>query len=361
MNQLLFSPNQNSGIREDILDNIPRYLFRVVFPGSCGTANERWVQSGSASQQNRYLKEDIFSNLNYNKRKVTAHMLNSHLRWWPNSGVDDNFVSWTSSLLFAIQYIYYQYWSNWDVWDLTGIHLYVIDTAQFPRGTFMRDMDLINVFCGVDDSLKDFKRMRTGPKYYFGEYLSQGALKVENKCQMIAADILFEHDRLRRIQPQFGDINIRMRGEHAEWANEVIRLRGAIWRPRVTPSYWEEEMRDRLEAIKEIINHVEDGWKLPIAIYLAAFIGSESLICPAYGYETAYDNIFFAYFRSPSFSGTSSIYPNEEQDYLSAPYQSIGKIRKISALRTSLLPHTECLNWRTCKGWFARYITTPNS
>ncbi|CAI7616053.1 unnamed protein product [Penicillium bialowiezense] len=311
LEQLLFSPKKNSAITEDILDNIPRYLFRVVSPGSRGTADERWVRSGSASQHKSSSKEDIFSNLNHMKRKVTAHMLNSHLRWWPDYGADDDFVSWTSSLLFAIQYIYYQDGRNWNVSDLTDIHLYVIDTEQFPRGTFIRDMDLINIFCGVDVSLEEFKklRLRDGARYYFGEYLSQGALKIENKCQIISADIMFERHRLRRIQPEFAEIDSAIASGNHGWVKEVIRLREAIWRTQMIPTYSFVEMRDRLEAIEEIIDTVGNHWKFPIAIYLASLIGSESSID---GCETAFDNIFFSYFRSAPFRGGSSIYLNEE-------------------------------------------------
>ncbi|OJJ45211.1 hypothetical protein ASPZODRAFT_167684 [Penicilliopsis zonata CBS 506.65] len=287
---------QDSGTSE--IDNVPSYLFRVASPLSYGETNERWVLSESVYQNRSSSTEDIFSNLDNEKRTRVAEMLNLHLRWWPQNGdQQDNFVSWTSSLLFAIQYIYYRHLSRRDGSDLADIKLYVIDTARFPRGTFIRDMDLIDIFCESDESLKDFQSLRQRPDYYFGEYLSQGALEIKNKCQVIPAEILFEQGRLRRIQPQFAELQPARGRARPEWAKEVIRLRRTIY-PNNLPVLSLEDMLARLEAIEEIIHHVAPDWRFPIAIYLAALMGSESLI---EGKEMVNDSTFFSYFRSKSF------------------------------------------------------------
>lgn len=310
LENLPFSPQADSGMAKTALDdNIPRYLFRVVSPNSHGYTDERWVRSMSAHQNRSSSMEDIFTNLDREKRTNIARALNSHLQWCSKCEVEDNFVSWTSSLLSAIQYIYYRHVSSRDGSCLAEIKLYIIDTTQFPRGTFLRDLDLIDTFCGSDCDLKRFQDMRNGPEYYFGEYLSQGPLKIENKCQMIPADILFEKDRLRRIQPQFAEVAQIRRdtvGGKPPWAKEVNRLRRTLWPGTNLSILSMAEMSDRLQVVEEIIQNFASGWRFPIAIYFAALIGSESLIEEQ---ETADDNTFLAYFQSSSFDSASSRIP----------------------------------------------------
>lgn len=148
--------------------------------------------------------------------------------------------------------------------------------------------------------------MRNRPDCYFGEYLSQGSLKIENKCQVIPADILFEQDRLRCIQPEFAEFAYIRRdtvGGKPPWPSEVNRLRNALWPGTELPILPVNEMSGRLQAVEEIMGYVASGWRYPIAIYFTALIGSESSIEEQ---ETANDNLFFAYFRSASFHRASS-------------------------------------------------------
>lgn len=149
------------------------------------------MRSESASRNKASSAEDIFHKLDLEKRTIVARTLNLHLRWWPKGDSDDNFVSWTSSLLFAIQYIFYRHLSFKDRSSWEDIKLYVIDTAQFPKGTFLADLDLIHAFCEYDttpgNNLGSFESLRKMQDYYFGEYLSQGSLKIENKFVLIPA------------------------------------------------------------------------------------------------------------------------------------------------------------------------------
>ena len=252
------------------------------------------------------LQKTFFSNLDCKKRTEIAQALNLHLQWLQNGGNRDNFVSWTSSLLFAIQFIYYRHLSAKDRSCLAEIKLYIIDTRQFLSGTFIRDLDLIDAFCVAENSLSDFRSMRNRPNYYFGEYLSQGSLKIENKCQVIPANILFEQDRLRRIQPEFAEFaHIRRHtvGGKPPWVKEVNRLCNTLQPGNKLPILPENEMSGRLQAIEEIIKYVASGWRYPIAIYFAALIGSESFI---EGQETSDDNLFLNFFRPASLQSASS-------------------------------------------------------
>ncbi|KAL2871613.1 uncharacterized protein BJX67DRAFT_389145 [Aspergillus lucknowensis] len=285
--QLLFRPKTNSGLAEGALDNIPPHLFRVVSPRSDGQTNAVWVHSESAYREKASSLEDIFYHLDSKKGKNIARTLNHHLRWWgKRDGVEDNFVSRASSLVFAIQYIYYRHSSKRDGSSLDEIKLYIIDTAKFPRGTFIRDLDLIDAFYNLDDSfglnLADLRSLRNERGYYFGEYLSQGSLNIEGKHQVILAKAIIDNSRLRRLQPIFAELRTdSTKVEKPAWGRE----------------------------------NIEPDWKFPLAVYFAAFIGSESR---TEDHGTANDNVFFAYFRSQYSGERREWFENSRLDAVTA-------------------------------------------
>jgi hypothetical protein len=296
------------------LDNIPRYLFRVSAPSSDAEMDGLWVHSKSVKQGRNASTKDIFSFRDPTERQEIAYQLNMHLRWWGNEDVEDNFVSWTSSLLFAIQYIYYRRHTDKVKPSFSDMHLYIIDTSLFPRGTFMCDLDLMRSFAALDYpshpdhrpihyNLANLQNLRTShPKgYYFGEYLSQGSLNIQNKFQMIPANNLFENDRLRRLNPEFD--NLYSPGhDNIKWAAAVVELRKSIW-PSTLPLLSSAVLKSRLQAVKEIVDNVAEDWRFPIAIYLAALIGCESTTD---GQGTENDNIFFQFFRLGTWDGRFS-------------------------------------------------------
>ena len=47
-------------------------------------------------------------------------------------------------------------------------------------------MDLIKVYFALDADLERMQNLRLS-YYYFGEYLSQSALKIEDKCEIVSA------------------------------------------------------------------------------------------------------------------------------------------------------------------------------
>ncbi|OJJ03950.1 hypothetical protein ASPVEDRAFT_63482 [Aspergillus versicolor CBS 583.65] len=300
--QLIFNPQDDSGLDPKALDNIPRYLFRIVSPESDGHTDSTWVHSRDACDNTPSSTEDIFSGLDDGRRGHIAWTLNRHLRWWPKDDRGDNYVSWTTSLLFAIQYIYYRHQHHRDQSSLEDIDLYVVDTAQFPRGTFLRDLDLMEAFHPYDThpegkNLDNFLELRKKPRFYFGEYLSQGSLKIEGKCQRISAAALFENNALYRLQPQFGDIS-NPPDAQVFWVKEVNRIRDAVYQLPERLSM--QEMRNRLQAVGELAAHFPPGWQFPLAIYFAGLISDDSVTEEE---EIAYDSVLFAYFRSQDFYG----------------------------------------------------------
>lgn len=83
--------------------------------------------------------------------------------------------SWTSSLLFAIQYAIYRC----DRFRLSpsDVSICVLDPADFPRGQFMRDMTLIRAYREhIVSEFFDFRLNRDD--YNNGEHLSQGRVYI---------------------------------------------------------------------------------------------------------------------------------------------------------------------------------------
>ncbi|KAF5561566.1 hypothetical protein FNAPI_3590 [Fusarium napiforme] len=117
----------------------------VFTPKSQGITNEFWTKSMDARYEVADNRVDIFARAN---RQRTAEMLYRHLRWL--GGPDDNLVSWTSSLLFALVYIFHLYANTRDGSNFDNIHLCVVDTSIFPEPVFLRDMDLIQAYRSAD-------------------------------------------------------------------------------------------------------------------------------------------------------------------------------------------------------------------
>jgi hypothetical protein len=321
--QLLFKPPLGSKASQSLGD-IPNYLFRVVSPKSAGKTNRMWARSESARQHEISSTKDIFSFKGPEDRQTKAFELTVHLQWYGDIyEAEDNFVSWTSSLLFAIQYIYYRHHHDIPGPSLNDIQLYVIDTSLFPRGTFMRDLDLIESFREFDRentsgqywNLKSLHSLRTTKGFYFGEYLSQGSLKIENKCRKIPAKILFDNNRLRRLQPAFNKLYMPPPcRKDTKWAKAVIDVRKAIW-PPILPVLSSLEISDRLAALKEILDTMDTydsqhGWTFPLGIYLAALAG----FGPATDTHTESCGLFFEKFQSATWGGKLGLRYSRHQD-----------------------------------------------
>lgn len=183
------------------------------------------------------------------------------------------------------------------------IKLYVIDTTLFPPQTFIRDLDLINAFATFDGhprgrDLKDMQRRRTKTGYYFGEYFSQGSLRIANKCQVVLAKLLFAGDKLRCLQPHLGDIHSMQRFEKPDLANDVRKLRNIIW-PNGKPfSTMSGGTCVQMGIVDEISNLFDPGWRLLMAVQFAALISQDR---DPGNYNNAHADFFFTFFRFEKF------------------------------------------------------------
>jgi hypothetical protein len=76
---LPFGPGRDSGLSEEALYDIPRYLFRAFSPRSVSETTTSWGRSKAALPKTKSSNEDVFLNLDQSKRNRVARMLNLHL------------------------------------------------------------------------------------------------------------------------------------------------------------------------------------------------------------------------------------------------------------------------------------------
>ncbi|KAK0513941.1 hypothetical protein JMJ35_003663 [Cladonia borealis] len=258
---LLFCPSGDKAWLREKFNDIPRYLFRIFTPKSCGMTDTSWTKSMDARYTPEKSRVDIFARQD---NEQVASMLNTHLRW--REGLEDNFVSWTSSLLFALIYIFHLHANSRNGSAFDNIFLCIIDTTNFPKEVFLRDMDLIQVYSPFDTDLEDFKGLRLRKDMYFGEYLSQGALKIEGKCQIVSAQAMIDQDlyELRREFKEFALWELRPR---PPWAYPVVDLRKDLFQIE-SPEISNEKLRVAVK-VAELFGSC---WTLPIAANLIALL-----------------------------------------------------------------------------------------
>jgi hypothetical protein len=200
---------------------VPRYLFRVFTRHSDGSTDKNWVKSKDFVAGLATATQDVFESTT---PQDTAKNIWGHLKWM--GFANDNLMSWTSSLLFAIQYVFYRHADIRDRSDFRDINILVVDTKGLPQGAFIRDIDLINAFSRHDENLANFEQFRNS-RYYFGEYLSQGALDICGRSQVVSAQDMFDTGLL--------ELRDEFRQSYAtskwEWANKVLELREAYTPP----------------------------------------------------------------------------------------------------------------------------------
>jgi hypothetical protein len=218
-----------------------------------------------ATDGNPKARVDIFSR--DGEQKKVADMLSRHLRWW--RGDEDNLVSWTSSLLFALVYIFHLRANVLDRSSFEAIFLCVVDTTLFPPGVFLRDLDLIRAFRAFDPKLNAFGNLRLnsrGGSLYFGEYLSQGALRIKDKCQIVSARAMIDQG-LYDLQPKFREFARWPPEAPPPWANPVLELRREF--SKGSEDAWEVTLTEQQAAVN-IADHFGGHWALPVAANLFA-------------------------------------------------------------------------------------------
>lgn len=131
-------------------------------------------------------------------------------------------MSWTSSFLFAIQYAIYK--SQHRHISHSDIRICIVNTKQFLRGQFARDVTLLNAHLAAAEALdvkipKFFRFRLNNNDYYNGEYLSQGTVNHAGRSCIVSLEELEKAD-LCKLYPEF-----KPRRKPPQWANRVRDLR----------------------------------------------------------------------------------------------------------------------------------------
>ncbi|CAG9982176.1 unnamed protein product [Clonostachys byssicola] len=269
---LPFSPKHENDCFRQKFHDIPRYLFRVFTPISGSATDTAWAQSLDSRQGGTSSNVDLFDR---GDNRLVADMLNKHLRWQHGDG-ESNVVSWTSSLLYALVHVYQLHASTRDGSALEDIKLCIVDTTECPERSFVRDIDLIRSFSLFDIGLRDLKNLRLGKSqskssgcYYFGEYLSQGALKIEGRCQIVSAmDVI--NGGLYKMLPELEEFEGWNRDEKPPCARMVVRLRKSLGSRVVSAAG--REVDCEINAALKIAQLFEPRWRLPMAASLIALM-----------------------------------------------------------------------------------------
>ena len=259
---LLFQPNPFKVEIYNSFRNIPRYLFRLHGPTTAGATtlsevtSPAWALESPSQQQ---VKQDLFQK----DPKDAGRLLFNHLIGYPAHEATCNLMSWTSSLLFAIQYGLYRnkHMNSFSRCSLQDLHILVIDTKGFSAGVFIRDMELIDAIVSEWPPLREIREWRTRRvhRLYFGEYLSQGSLDIQGWCVQTSLQNLIDNG-LFVLAPALGE------SEHwHRWANRVVELRQRFESSDERSVSAKSEMRKAIVVAETCFGL---HWTLPMALML---------------------------------------------------------------------------------------------
>lgn len=261
-----FGPNPFQLIQMPLFQQnfVPTYLIRVYAPNSAGQTTRSYVIPPASNRDQVDLQQDIFTL----PRQEAATRLNEHFRWYHSHENRCNLTSWTSSLLFAIQYGLYKHRGNHFVKpDLSKISLLLLDTRDVPEGTFIKDLEIMETFSAYSDpkvkknlkDLVDFRRDNRG--YYFGEYLTQGDVDIEGKCVVTNMQRLIDTGLFELIP------NFRDESKWTVWSNRVLQLRKPFNTPQDARTTIHAEVRN---AMAIAVACFGGRWVFPVATMLLA-------------------------------------------------------------------------------------------
>lgn len=178
----LFAIQENTESKWNYRD-LPRYLFRVYDINSSGINTPRVL----ASPQSQYGNpEDSATDILSLPGGKATRMLYNHLAKVSRAQAlqsIDNFMSWSSSLMFVIQYAMWR--SETLHTPASDLQICMVDTRDFPRGQFARDMWLIRHYRPsvlTEPQQEFFDSRLESPDHDNGEFLSQGMVNLRNKA-----------------------------------------------------------------------------------------------------------------------------------------------------------------------------------
>ncbi|KAF4435898.1 hypothetical protein F53441_13406 [Fusarium austroafricanum] len=245
----------------------PSYLFRLYTPNSAGYTDVNHVASPACCIEDPSQKDTEGYDCNMDLLQLppvqAAKRLSAHLEWKCQNGRPCNLMSWSSSLLFLLQYGLYRHTIDFERPALSDIHLIMIDTRDFPRQTFLRDLDAMNHFKGYCSELDARREGRLGC-WYFGEYLTQGNLHILGKSSRVSMQQLIDLG-LFTVCP---DLN-KPEKKWDRWAFSVLDIRRKLRQPHVL---YQQKMRTAM-AMAQV--SIEDRFIIPLSLMLIALQGPQ--------------------------------------------------------------------------------------
>jgi hypothetical protein len=136
-------------------------------------------------------------------------------------------------------------------------------------------MELIQCYRHFHQNLQNFEGLRSRKHnclsgyYYFGEYLSQGSLKIEGKCGIVSAQEIIDRG-LYDLRSEFEEYAQWEPAERPPWAEPTIDLRENFYRARQGIS------SEGMQAAINISQLFEQRWKLPVAVSLISLVPHQS-------------------------------------------------------------------------------------
>ncbi|KAL3264530.1 hypothetical protein ABHI18_000643 [Aspergillus niger] len=254
----LFHPPANSHPNCHLAE-VPRYLFRAFDDASSGWSDHHIVAS---AESRTAISERSRTDLLSRSRGEITRMLYSHLKKSLFGAEDtDNLMSWSSSLMFVIQYAIWR--CNIRRCDPSEVKICMVDTRKFPRGQFARDKSLLRAYRDapeLDENRRRFFDFRLEDPYYDnGEYLSQGVLHHAGRSSVVSLEQLI-HAGLYDLYPEFRDPASRNL-----WTNRVGSLRLAWSNEHTTTQL---DLRSAVKLARECFNTFN---ALDIALVLLSF------------------------------------------------------------------------------------------
>jgi hypothetical protein len=261
---LPFNPGPEFQISPERLEVDP-FLYRLFDRRSEGYTDGKWAKSRDAHAGMHYFDVDVFAR---SDRARVAQALKRHFWWQGQTREEDNYVSYTNSLMYVLQYGFFRK-ARFSNHDFEHMGLCVVDTRRLPKGAFIRDMVLIDTFsqhepCPSNErSLTSLRRIRKDSKYYFGEYLSQGALQIEGCCAIVSMREIVNCG-LYDLRPEF---KLSAKAQEPKWAKDVIKLRELFSKG---PEHYVLATDRELDAAWRIGNRFGPTWQVCIALAFLA-------------------------------------------------------------------------------------------
>lgn len=235
---VLFEPGVSAlfSSRDFQLDKVPRYLFRTYDRKSFGKSNEKVISSPASQMRTASSKLDIFSC----ETGLAMAMVDRHMNPWRVKDYErqppDNFMSWTSSLLYAVQYALYRRYHHGCTSE--EIKICVVDTKKFAEGQFIHAKRLLQAYYDLvrqTDLLQTFDLRLLVYIYQNGEYLSQGTLYHQGRSCLVSLAAL-EQSGLYSLYPEFA-----ARDRQSKWAVTTAHFRKLWTEQHVSTTYGELE------------------------------------------------------------------------------------------------------------------------